>query len=238
MHKRPLPAFDKHSDQKTEFFMAASHQLKSPVAIVQWCLQSVLEDSALDPANRKMLSRALAQSNAMSSLLSDMLNVFRLMHGSETALVPVDVNHVLDQVVELYKPVAERQHVRLMVGPIETLPHVLADDAYLKQAIINLVDNAIKYSNEKGKVQIEAAYAKGRISISVADSGIGIADVDQGRLFKEFFRTEVAREKTHDGTGLGLTLVRHIAERFGGDITFTSELGKGTTFVLTLPAQK
>jgi signal transduction histidine kinase len=232
-----LPPLDAPSDPKTEFFMAASHQLKSPVAIVQWCLQSVLENKELDAQTKKLSERALTQADAMSQLLGDMLRVFRLMHkgGESQVLVPVNMNKLLDEVLQQYEPVAVKQGVRVQVGPLEQLPNVLADEAFLKQAVINILDNAIKYSPSGGTVEFTAAVHEKMIQITVTDHGIGIPDAEQGRLFTEFFRGELAKEKTDNGTGLGLVLVKHILEALGGGISVSSTVGKGSTFTLRIP---
>ena len=234
----PLPALDAPADPKTEFFMTASHQLKTPLAILQWCIQSTLEDKALPEQTRSLLNRAEEQTTAMSHLLSDMLNVFRIVHGqkaNERALVPVDTGLVLTAVLEQYHATAEQAGVHLIKGPIEQVPMVLADEMYLKQALINLVDNAIKYTARHGKVEVSLAVRAHHVCVEITDTGIGIADADAGRLFTEFFRAESAKQKAREGTGLGLVLVKHIIERFGGDVQFKSLLGKGSTFTLRLP---
>jgi signal transduction histidine kinase len=237
MAKPILPPLDAKSDPKTEFFMAASHQLKSPVAIVQWCLQSIMEKQDLDADTKKLVSRALGQADGMSQLLGDMLRVFRIVHkGSEVqTLVPVNMNKLLESSLKQEEPVALQQQVKIQVGPVEQLPLVLADEAYLKQAIINIVDNAIKYSPAGSMVEVSAEVKKGLIEITVKDHGIGIPEAEQGRLFTEFFRGELAKSKTDNGTGLGLVLVKHIVEALGGSISFTSVVGKGSEFTLRIP---
>jgi two-component system phosphate regulon sensor histidine kinase PhoR len=235
-----LPPLDAKADPKIEFFMAASHQLKSPVAIVQWCLQSILEKQDLDPTTKKLSQRALTQADAMSQMLGDMLRVFRIMHrngGQQPALVSVDVNKLMQEILKQYEPVSASQKVRIQVGPWEQLPAVLADEAYLKQAIINVLDNALKYSPAGSSVELSAAVTKSFLEITMRDHGIGIPPAEQGRLFTEFFRGELAKEKTDNGTGLGLVLVKHILESFGGSISFTSEVGKGSVFTLKIPVQ-
>ncbi len=217
--------------------MTASHQLKSPVAIVQWCLQSVMEKQGLDADTRKLTSRALDQANAMSQLLGDMLRVFRIVHKGDRAqnLVPINMNLMLDAVLKQYEPMAVQHQVKIQLGPIEQLPLVLADEAYLKQAVINILDNAIKYSNEGSTVEFSAEVHQNMIEVVIADHGIGIPEAEQGRMFSEFFRGEGAKAKTDNGTGLGLVLVKHILEGIGGNISFTSAASKGTTFTLRIP---
>jgi two-component system, OmpR family, sensor histidine kinase SenX3 len=239
MNKPILPPLDAQTDPKTEFFMAASHQLKSPVAIVQWCLQSALENPSLDVDTRKLIDRALGQANAMGELLGDMLRVFKIVHANGEAvqtLVPVDLTKLIHEALQEYVPIATQQGVRLVPGTIEQLPTLLGEEAYLKQAIINVIDNAIKYSSRGGSVDIAAQVRSGMIEIAVTDHGIGIPEAEQGRLFTEFFRGNLAKEKTTNGTGLGLVLVKHIVEGLGGSVSCKSQVGKGSTFLLQIPA--
>jgi signal transduction histidine kinase len=239
MAKPILPALDAASDPKTEFFMAASHQLKSPVAIVQWCLQTILEKQDLDSDTRKQVGRALAQADGMSQLLGDMLRVFRIVHKGQEVKnsAPINMNKLLDDVLKQEEPNALQQHIKMQVGPVETLPTILGDEAYLKQAVINVLNNAIKYSPAGSTVQLSAEVKKEMIEITIIDKGIGIPEAEQGRLFTEFFRGELAKAKTDNGTGLGLVLVKHILEGAGGSISFTSVAGKGSTFVLRIPTK-
>lgn len=226
----------KTPDEKTAFFLAASHQLKAPVAIIQWCLQSMLEEPGVNQHARGMAQKALTQADAMSLLISDMLHVFRVENRKHTdALEPVSLNTVIDEVFHQCEPLAQRENVRLVRGQIENLPDILAEEMYLKQALINLTDNAIRYSKTGGKVVISASTKKDCIEIAVSDEGIGIPEAEQSRLFSEFFRGEEAKIARHEGTGLGLVLVKKIVEAFGGSIHFESRLHKGTTFTVKFP---
>ena len=109
------------------------------------------------------------------------------------------------------------------------------DEAYFRQAVINLIDNAIKYSPEGGKVVVTAETKGKSMELSVQDEGIGMTDADQMKLFTEFFRSEEAKQVSHEGTGLGLVLVKQIIEELGGEIHVKSQLHKGSTFMIKLP---
>jgi signal transduction histidine kinase len=236
-----LEVLKKKADKKNEFFMAASHQLKSPVAITQWCLQSILEMPSVDAKAKEMVRKSLTQANAMSQLITDMLHVFRLQdrQGKAQTYLPVDLNALIEQVITQNEVQAHNRKVHLVRGPIEVLPPVLADQGYLRQAIINLVDNAIKYSPDGGTVTVNAGVTRDHfVEITVQDEGIGIPETEQSRLFTEFFRGEEARVVSHEGTGLGLVLVRNIVEEFGGEVSLESEFHKGSTFTVRLPVAR
>jgi two-component system phosphate regulon sensor histidine kinase PhoR len=114
---------------------------------------------------------------------------------------------------------------------------VVGSKIRLEQALVNLLDNAIKFNRPSGEVRIEAkGIAEGLVSITVADTGIGIASEDLSRIFERFYRVDKAHSRAVGGTGLGLSIVKHVVERMGGKITVSSELGKGSIFSLTVPA--
>ncbi len=236
-----LQALERRVSKKTEFFMSASHQLKSPVAIIQWCLQTIEEQGHIDPKTRELTSKALVQANAMSQLITDMLHVFKLQdrHGKARNFVPVDMNTLVDQVLGQYEVLAHNRGVRLVRGPQEHVPPVLAEEGYMRQAIINLVDNAIKYSPKGGAIEVELCLAKdGWVELSVCDHGIGMTEADQLHLFTEFYRSTEAREVSHEGTGLGLVIVRNIIDEFGGTVEVKSRVHRGSTFTIRLPGIK
>lgn len=227
--------------KKTEFFLAASHQLKSPIAIVQWCLQTAVESPTLKGKDREMVLKSLTQADAMAQLITDMLHTFRLMSRKDKvkSYAPVDINTVLDPIIAQYEEIAHRKDVHLVRDPVEALPAIFVDEAYLRQALINLIDNAIKYSNSGTTVTVTTkSVTGGWIEFSVKDHGIGMTEADQSKLFTEFFRSEEARQFAHEGTGLGLVIVKKIIEEFGGELTVKSSLHKGSTFTVKLPAAR
>jgi signal transduction histidine kinase len=236
--KAALPALDApETDAKLEFFLTASHQLKSPVAIIQWCLQSVEEMQTVSPEVRNLVQKALTQADGMSKLIQDMLQVFRLMknQAAGSGLEAVNINKVVDEICTQYELVAHNKGVHLVRGAIENLPAVYGKEILVHQAIMNLVDNAIKYTKPGGHVTVSGAHEKHEVVIHVKDEGIGIPDPERSRLFTEFFRGEEAKEIAYEGTGLGLVLVKHIVESMGGSVSFHSEFHKGTDFYVKFP---
>jgi two-component system phosphate regulon sensor histidine kinase PhoR len=134
------------------------------------------------------------------------------------------------------KPLAGRKELGLRVEPFRDVPPVRGDRGQLKQVLTNLLDNAIKFTPEKGMVRVNAVCAQGRVTVAVLDTGIGIPADDLPRIFERFYRVDKARSRELGGTGLGLAIVKHIVEAHGGSVSVESRLGEGSTFRFTLPA--
>lgn len=235
-----LPALDAPSlDQKTEFFLTASHQLKSPVAIIQWCLQSLTENqTTLSPEARKLVNRALGQANDMSRLLQDMLQVFRVIHPKEVLkLEPLRITPIVEELIEQFRPAAEAKKIHLIKGEIENVPLVLAKEMYVREIAKNLLDNALKYTQAGRRITVALRERKGMVTLEIADEGIGIPTTEQGKIFTEFFRGAEAQEVAN-GTGLGLVLVQRMTESLHGRVSFQSEFRNGSTFTVSLPVAK
>jgi two-component system NtrC family sensor kinase len=150
----------------------------------------------------------------------------------------VPVVDVLERVVNTLQLQAAQKHIQLLTEfPPQTLPLVEADQALLRQALQNLVENAIKYTRPNGKVMVRLQIQPTGMLIQVIDNGIGVAPMDMPRLFEKFYRG-AQQSKDERGTGLGLAIVRSIAERHGGRAWAESQLGKGSTFYLSLPLRQ
>jgi len=146
------------------------------------------------------------------------------------------VRSVLESALRTVESAASVGGVRLDSTKVEDVC-VVGSKIRLEQALVNLLDNAIKFNRPSGEVRIEAkGIAEGRVSITVADTGIGIASEDLSRIFERFYRVDKAHSRAVGGTGLGLSIVKHVVERMSGKITVSSELGKGSIFSLTVPA--
>jgi two-component system phosphate regulon sensor histidine kinase PhoR len=150
---------------------------------------------------------------------------------------PVDVRGLLDRVAEAYRPVAERKKQQLTAEVATGGGQVEADGALLERAISNLVDNALKYTPEGGKVRLWAGPDGGQIAIGVEDNGMGIPEADLPRIFERFYRVDKSRSRDLGGTGLGLSIVKHIVQLHGGTISVSSSPA-GSTFTLRVPPRR
>jgi two-component system phosphate regulon sensor histidine kinase PhoR len=224
---------------RKDFVANVSHELRTPLAAIRGYAETLLEGALEDPANnRKFVEIIKAQAARLNNIASDLLVLSELESGKPdtTEPEPLRVRNVLDSALRTVESAARVGGIRLDCTKVEDVC-VVGSKIRLEQALVNLLDNAIKFNRPSGEVRIAAkGIAEGRVSITVADTGIGIASEDLSRIFERFYRVDKAHSRAVGGTGLGLSIVKHVVERMSGKITVSSELGKGTIFSLTVPA--
>jgi signal transduction histidine kinase len=176
---------------------------------------------------------------SMSNLVNNLLDLGRIEAGVGLQLEMVPVLDTVEQVAEALKMQAIQKKIALNLDfPQETMPVVEADPALLQQAIHNLVENAIKYTEGSGKVDVRVKVADETILFEIEDNGIGVAPVDVPRLFERFYRAPGRRARKQRGSGLGLAIVKSIAKKHGGKVWVESQLGQGSTFYLEIPLRQ
>ncbi|HEX7008762.1 MAG TPA: ATP-binding protein, partial [Phycisphaeraceae bacterium] len=148
---------------------------------------------------------------------------------------PVDMEHVVRKAADLLRPAAERKQQNIAIEISSQLPPVKGNADYLERAVTNLLDNAVKYTPEGGRIAVSVSVRGARLIVEVTDNGIGIPAADLSRIFERFYRVDRSRSREMGGTGLGLSIVKHIAQAHGGGIEVTSTPGEGSTFRLHLP---
>jgi signal transduction histidine kinase len=170
----------------------------------------------------------------MNTLISDLLDLGKIEAGFDTQKEPLDTTRLIERVMVDLRPQAEAKHQALAHQIGTSLPSLFGNPLRLRQMLSNLVENAIKYTPEEGRIQVDA-YAEGDfVVVSVADTGIGIPPADLPYVFDKFFRSDNA-SLSQEGTGLGLSIVKSIVENHGGRVWVNSQPGKGTTFTVMLP---
>jgi signal transduction histidine kinase len=233
---------ERADQSQRELIVNLSHELRTPIASIRAHVESLtMRDGALqlDPEVVRYLDVVARETERLSSLVDDLLAVARAEAGElQLTVGPVSVLQVVHHVREALGPMARRQRrVTLLERlPEGGLPPVLADPDRLTQVMMNLVRNAVTYTPEGGLVSIEAAAdGPGHVVLSVADTGIGIAAEDLGRVFERFYRTDASRARSTGGFGLGLSIARDLVEAMGGTIAVESEVGAGSRFTVRLP---
>lgn len=223
---------------KSDFTSFVSHQLRTPLSGMRWMLE--LASGEPDPTRvAGYIGEARESLSRLTDLVNDLLDLSKLEGGrGTTELTDVDLGVVTRDVLnELRGLVDEKQH-QLVVGIGERVPAIRADPQLLRQVVLNLVSNAIKYTPTGGRLEVSVQRHYGMVHWVVRDTGIGIPKGAQSRLFEKFYRADNAVVMETEGTGLGLHLVRIIVERFNGRVWCESEEGGGSTFQFTLPVEE
>ena len=218
---------------QTDFVANLSHELKTPIGAVAALADSLNGETETEVVWR-LAERIVTESHRMSRIVDDLLDLSRVEFGGTEEWTDIELATVLVEVVSTNQHAAKRQGLGLsLTGSAELL--VRGDRSQLVSVFSNLVDNAIKYSEIGGVVNVSSTINGDEIMVSVTDYGIGIAERDQKRIFERFYRVDKARSRATGGTGLGLSIVRHIVLEHGGAIDIKSEEGVGSTFTVRLP---
>ncbi len=227
-------------EAKNEFISMASHQLRTPLTSIKGYLDMMLEGDLgkISPTQRAVLREAFSSSERMVRLINDFLNVSRLQTGKFTIdKQSVDIAQILRDEVSLLKVVADQRSVEMILKIDKKIPSLAVDSEKIRQVMLNMIDNAIYYSNPHKKVVITLKSSGKMIEFSVKDSGIGVPKSEQANLFGKFFRGTNAKKRRPDGTGVGLFLAKKVILSHDGEMIFESEEGKGSTFGFKLPVR-
>jgi two-component system phosphate regulon sensor histidine kinase PhoR len=223
---------------RTEFVANVSHELRTPLTAIQGYLETLL-GGALDEREhaRQFLEIAFRHTERLGRLVNDLTDLSNIeLNKVPLMLEPVAIDEVIDSVLTIMRPRADAGRVTLTAAIADAVPWAHADHDRLAQILINLVDNAVKYTPEGGQVAVHATTLDARaIEISVMDTGIGIPPQDLRRITERFYRVDKARSRELGGTGLGLAIVKHLVIAQGGELAIESAEGKGTTVRFTLP---
>jgi PAS domain S-box-containing protein len=230
-----------HTNQlKREFLANMSHELRTPLnAIIGF--SEVLRDELVGPLNDKQsdyMVEIFDSANHLLSLINDILDLSKIEEGKmELSLEPVNVAEALRNSLSIVKEKAAAHAIRLSLEIGEEIGLFRADGRKLRQIVYNLLSNAVKFTPDGGQVRLAARLDRGDLCIEVSDTGIGIADADQARLFQPFEQLDGSLSRKQEGTGLGLAMVKRLVELHGGSVAVSSQLGMGSRFSVRLPAQ-
>jgi signal transduction histidine kinase len=226
-------------EKKSDVLRVAGHQLRSPLSAIRSLLDVAVEGYAVEPERqRRMLERARSRTTAMLAMVNELLVLSRLKEsdrGRERSEERIDVCSILAALDELYRPKAESKGVTLVLSPPPDACAILASGDDIREALNNLLDNAINYTPTGGTVRCAARFDEPNLIVSVSDTGIGIEPETLDRVFEEFYRAPNAKKVDANGTGLGLAIVKRTIEKWHGSITVESKPGEGTTFTLVFP---
>jgi two-component system phosphate regulon sensor histidine kinase PhoR len=214
-----------------------SHELRTPIAGIKAMTETLLDGAVHDKeVSMDFLKRIQGEVDRLSQTVAEVTQLSRIESGrAELNLEPADLAMLIDDVVSEMRPLAERDRVTVSKDISSALPPVNIDKDRIRQTLVNLVHNGIKFNRPGGSVTVSAGSDDKFITVSVADTGIGIADDDLPRVFERFFKADKSR--TGGGSGLGLAIAKHTVQAHGGEISVRSTEGKGSTFTFRLPLQ-
>ncbi len=227
------------SRAKSGFLAAMSHELRTPLNAISGYAQLMLEGVAgsVNEQQEEYLGRIIGSQQHLLAIVNDLLNYSRIEAGEvQYERAEVSMQDVVDRVLGMVTPQAERKGLELAAGRCETTTMALADRIKTEQILLNLVSNAVKFTPEGGTVTVSCDHRGDAVTIEVRDTGPGIPEDKQQAIFEPFVQLGRTLTSTHEGAGLGLAISRDLARAMGGDVTVESSLGAGSTFVLRLPA--
>ncbi len=225
---------------KSDFVAMVSHELRAPLSSVEQQLSVILAGILGEVNNRQqeMLGRAKERTHALLALINDLLDLSKIEAGFVVQhKEPVQITEVLEKVVELLKPQAAAKNIALTLSLPEILPQVMMDRGNMEEVFINLVSNGIKYTPERGSVELFVRVQGSHLCAEVADNGMGISSEDLPRVFDKFYRVKNAQTRKITGTGLGLPIVKRIVEAHLGTVEVESQPGNGSKFRVYLPLE-
>jgi two-component system, OmpR family, phosphate regulon sensor histidine kinase PhoR len=222
---------------RREFFANLSHELRTPLTAILAYSETLLTGAIDDPEhNTRFLDTLYKHATRMNELISDISDLSAIESGQiELALKPVNLRRAVADVVMLLE--SRRADTKVSItASVPTHLRVQADRTRLEQILYNLVDNAVKFNHPEGSVHIVAYESAGKVVIRVQDTGLGISASDLPRVFERLYRGDKSRSRKTEGSGLGLAIVKHLVQAHGGEVSVSSELGRGSQFTFTLPA--
>jgi len=227
---------------KSEFISIAAHQLRTPLSGVKWTLNMVLGGTLghITTEQKSFLMKCYESNERMIILINDMLGADRINSDKvKYRFAPTQIIDLVDSVLfEILSAISKKEIQVSFIGNNRDLPKVMIDTEKMRAVLQNLIENAVKYTFNKGKIEISFKAEGNFVELSIKDSGIGIPPEDKEKIFKRFFRAQNAMKVETDGSGLGLYIAKGIVEKHGGKIWLESKLGQGTTLYFTVPIAK
>jgi len=235
--QKELEHLQKLENYRKEFLGNVSHELKTPIFNIQGYISTLIDGGINDPKiNLDYLKRADKSVDRMIHIIDDLETISQLESG--TLALDIENFNVVEQVKDICSQIeiqAAKKNITLKINAQKENIKTASDRFRMRQVLSNLLSNSIKYGKENGETLVTIESDKDKITITVSDNGIGISPKHLPRLFERFYRVDKGRSREQGGTGLGLSIVKHIIEAHGQTIVVSSEFGKGTTFIFTLP---
>ena len=222
---------------RQDFVANISHEFRTPLTAIQGFAETLLGGALDDTANRRRFVEIIRNhATRLARLTEDLLELSRIEAGQlELEFRPVSVDHLVESCLETARLKAAQRDLIVEVSIPDGLPSIRGDANRLQEVLQNLLDNAVQYTPANGRIEVQASQVGDAVVLTVADTGIGIPQAEQGRIFERFYRVDAARSREAGGTGLGLSIARHIVDAHGGKLWVESAVGEGSRFHFSIP---
>jgi two-component system phosphate regulon sensor histidine kinase PhoR len=233
--KSDIEYLERLQRMRSQFLANVSHELRTPIFSIQGYLETLLNGAMDDPkVNKHFLQKADQHTVNLSNLLNDLIDISMIESGEmRMSYRYFDINNFIQNILSEFIPMADEKNIKIIFNPAKDDLQVFGDKDKLRQVFVNLLQNAIKYTDE-GSIEIILDEDKKFVNILIRDTGIGIPEEDLNRVFERFYRVDKARSRAVGGTGLGLAIVKHIIEAHNSKIIVQSKPGEGSTFSFKL----
>lgn len=220
---------------KGELIATVSHDLKQPLSVMNGYIELMIMQQTVSSQGLNSVQMIRRAMQNMRQLIDDLLDLAKIESGIKLDLQPVQAQNIIQDCVDQVRPSAQSKSMTLINNVAEDLPNVLGDRSRLRQILINLISNGVKYTPAEGWVKVGAEVRGNTVRITIQDNGMGISPEDQIHIFERFYRVRRPETDSIEGTGLGLAIVKSLVEAHGGQISLESKMGEGSTFSLILP---
>ena len=223
---------------RADFVANASHELRTPITSIRGFAETLIDMGEEDPKKQKFLDIIYRESLRLEDIVNDILKLASAEYSDESGqLEAVAVYQLIEEVSQtLAKKMSKKSLTWVLEG--DRALTITCDSKQLSQILLNLLTNAINYTEAGGEISVQFFEEEGRLILQVQDTGIGIPKADQEKIFERFYRVNKGRSRQTGGTGLGLAIVKNMLEKMDGQISLTSQLGEGSTFTISLPKKK
>ncbi len=223
---------------RRDFVANVSHELRTPLTIIRGYTEALRDGTVTDPEQCARFNNLIVhETERLERLISDLLDLSRLQAQQyKMDVEPIPLAEVAESVVSMLRVRAEKKNIELSWRCEKNIPPILGNGDRLVQLLLILLDNALKYTPEKGGVSVDLAYSMQQVVLTIADTGTGISAEDLSLIWERFYKVDKAHTRENQGTGLGLSIAKEIMDRHGAKVLVTSELNVGTTFVIQFPA--
>ena len=231
-----ITEYAKLENMRTEFVANVSHELKTPITSIQGFIETLkMTDNLDEDTKNRFLTIIENEATRLTRLIDDILLLSTIENKTKKKVEKVDLFEVFEEVHEVINYIAKKKNIKVKYDFENKDIDLWEYSGYIRQILLNIISNAIKYTGENGKVSIKQYIKSEKVFIEVKDNGIGIPEEDIERIFERFYRVDKARSRSVGGTGLGLAITKHMVKALNGNIRVESELGVGSKFIIELP---